>query len=69
MLLVFYKTDIDETILKQDDTSKAWFWNHLLDAKAEIVRIGILTFFINLCHYRAYVYHERLQSRHPKFCN
>lgn len=48
VLLVFYKPDVDETILKQDDTSKAWFWNHLLDAKAEIVRIGILTFFINL---------------------
>ena len=48
VLLVFYKPDVDETILKHDETSKTWFWSHLFDAKAEIVRIGILTFFINL---------------------
>lgn len=48
MLLVFYKPEDHSGILEQEDHSKAWFWNHLIRSKEEIVRVGILTVFINL---------------------
>lgn len=47
-LLVFHKPDDHSSILAQEDKSAAWFWHHLWSAKSDIVRVGILTFFINI---------------------
>ena len=47
-LLVFHKPDDYSSILAQEDKSAAWFWHHLWSAKSDTVRVGILTFFINI---------------------
>lgn len=48
LFLSFYKELGYKNILTQDDKSKAWFWQHLLNAKPDIIRVGVLTLFINL---------------------
>ncbi|WNY99794.1 ATP-binding cassette domain-containing protein [Sulfurospirillum sp. 'SP'] len=48
LFLSFYKELGYKNILTQDDKSKAWFWQHLLNAKHDIIRVGVLTLFINL---------------------
>lgn len=48
LFLSFYKELGCKNILTQDDKSKAWFWQHLLNAKPDIIRVGVLTLFINL---------------------
>ncbi len=47
-LLYFYKEIENKNILTHDEKRKDWFWNHLLESKADIVRVGILTIFINV---------------------
>ena len=47
-LLSFYKDVSYKNILTHETKDKEWFWKHLLDSKADIARVGILTVFINL---------------------
>ena len=47
-LLTFYKEVSYKNILTHETKEKEWFWKHLLDAKQDIIRVGILTVFINL---------------------
>lgn len=47
-LLTFFKDIAYKNILTHPEKSKEWFWKHLLDAKSDIIRVGILTVFINL---------------------
>ncbi|WP_333805441.1 ATP-binding cassette domain-containing protein [Sulfurospirillum sp.] len=47
-LLSFYKDVSYKNILTHETKDKEWFWKHLLDSKADIIRVGILTVFINL---------------------
>ncbi|WP_041959032.1 ATP-binding cassette domain-containing protein [Sulfurospirillum arsenophilum] len=47
-LLSFYKDVSYKNILTHETKDKEWFWKHLLDAKADIIRVGVLTVFINL---------------------
>ena len=48
ILLYLYKDIENKNILTHDEKRKDWFWNHLLESKGDIVRIGILTVFINV---------------------
>ncbi|WP_295020626.1 ATP-binding cassette domain-containing protein [Sulfurimonas sp.] len=47
-LLYFYKDIEHKNILTHEEKGKNWFWTHLLDAKSDILKIGILTIFINI---------------------
>ena len=47
-LLYFYKDIEHKNILTHNEKRKDWFWNHLLESKADILRVGILTIFINI---------------------
>lgn len=47
-LISFYKDIAYKNILTHDEKGKEWFWKHLLDAKADIIRVGLLTVFINV---------------------
>lgn len=31
-----------------EEKGKEWFWKHLIDAKPDIIRVGIFTVFINI---------------------
>lgn len=47
-ILYLYK-DIDyKGVLTHEEKGKEWFWQHLIEAKPDIVRIAIFTVFINI---------------------
>ena len=48
ILLYFYKDIEHKNILTHDEKNKDWFWKYLIDSKGDIVRVGILTVFINI---------------------
>lgn len=47
-LLYFYKDLDHKNILTHNEKRKDWFWNHLKESKADIMRVGLLTVFINV---------------------
>lgn len=47
-LLYFYKDIEYKNILTVEEKGKEWFWKHLIDAKPDIIRVGIFTVFINI---------------------
>lgn len=47
-LLYFYKEIEYKNILMPEEKGKDWFWRHLIDAKPDIIRVGIFTVFINI---------------------
>lgn len=47
-LLYFYKDLDPKNILTHNEKRKDWFWNHLKESKADIIRVGLLTVFINI---------------------
>ncbi len=47
-LLYFYKEIEYKNILMPEEKGKEWFWRHLIDAKPDIIRVGIFTIFINI---------------------
>lgn len=47
-LLYFYKDLDHKNILTHNEKRKDWFWNHLKESKADIMRVGLLTVFINI---------------------
>lgn len=47
-ILYFYKDLTPKNILTHDEKGKAWFWKHLVEAKPDIIKVSILTIFINV---------------------
>jgi ATP-binding cassette, subfamily C, bacterial LapB len=47
-LLYFYKDIVNKHILAHDEKHKEWFWKHLVESKPDIIKVGILTVFINI---------------------
>lgn len=47
-ILYFYKDLSHKNILTHEDKGKEWFWKHLIEAKPDLIKVSILTVFINV---------------------
>lgn len=63
VLLCFHKKVAYQNILTQGTKDKSWFWKHLLNAKSEIVKVSILTLFINVFYILVPLYAMNIYNR------